>query len=53
MNQKSSSEARKHFPDKVNEAVFAKKRYVITRRGKRLVAIVPIEDLEMIEYIED
>ena len=49
----SSSEARDHFPEIISEAAFAKKRFVITRRGKRLAAIIPIEDLELIEAFED
>ena len=28
-------------------------RVVLTRRGKRLVAVVPIEDVEWLEEIED
>jgi prevent-host-death family protein len=53
MNIMSSSNAREHFPEVVSEVAFAKKRFVVTRRGKRLVAIIPIEDLDMIEAIED
>lgn len=53
MTTMSSSHAREHFPEVVSEAAFAKKRFVVTRRGKRLVAIIPIEDLEMIEALED
>lgn len=53
MTTMSSSEAREHFPEVISEAAFAKKRFVVTRRGKRLAAIIPIEDLEMIEAIED
>lgn len=49
----SSSQAREHFPEVVSEAAFAKKRFVVTRRGKRLAAIIPIEDLDMIEAIEN
>jgi len=49
----SSSDAREHFPEVVSEAAFAKKRFVVTRRGKRLAAIIPIEDLDLIEAIED
>jgi len=53
MTTMSSSHAREHFPEIVSEAAFAKKRFVVTRRGKRLAAIIPIEDLEMIEALED
>ena len=49
----SSSHAREHFPEVVSEAAFGKKRFIVTRRGKKLVAIIPIEDLEIIEALED
>ncbi|MBA3721361.1 MAG: type II toxin-antitoxin system Phd/YefM family antitoxin [Parachlamydiaceae bacterium] len=49
----NSSQAREHFPELVSEAAFAKKRFIITRRGKNLAAVIPIEDLEMIEALED
>ncbi len=53
MTTMSSSHAREHFPEVVSESAFGKKRFVVTRRGKRLVAIIPIEDLELIEALED
>lgn len=53
MSSLNSSQARQHFPELLNEAAYAKKRIVVTRRGKKLAAIVPIEDLETIEAIEN
>lgn len=49
----SSSDAREHFPEIISEAAFGNKRFVVTRRGKRLAAIIPIEDFDMIEALED
>lgn len=49
----SSAEARNHFPDLVSQAAYGKKRTVITRRGKKVAAIIPIEDLERLMTIED
>ena len=49
----SVREARASFATVVNEAAFGKQRFVVTRNGKRAVAIVPVEDLDMIETIED
>lgn len=49
----SVREARATFATVVNEAAFGKERFVVTRNGKRAVAIVPIEDLDTIESIED
>jgi len=49
----SSAEARKSFSELLNNAAYAKRRTIITKSGKPAAAIVPIEDLEMIEKIED
>ncbi|HLH30946.1 MAG TPA: type II toxin-antitoxin system Phd/YefM family antitoxin [Terriglobia bacterium] len=49
----SIREARAAFATVVNEAAFGKERFVVTRNGKRAVAIVPVEDLDTIETIED
>ena len=46
-------EARATFATVVNQAAFGKERFVVTRNGKRAVAIVPVEDLDTIEMIED
>jgi prevent-host-death family protein len=47
------SEARNHLTDIVNEVAYAGKRVILTRKGKKLVAIVPLEDFEAIEALED
>ncbi len=47
------SEAREHFTDVINEVAYAGKRIVLTRKGKEMVAIVPLEDLVTIEHLED
>ncbi len=49
----TSAEARNNFPDLISQANYAKKRTIITRRGKRVAAIIPIEDLERLLAIED
>lgn len=49
----TSSEARKKFSDIINRTAFGKERMVITRRGKDLAAIIPLEDLELLKRIED
>lgn len=45
--------ARKQFADVVNRAAYGKERVVLTRRGKGLAAVVPIEDIEILEKLED
>ena len=49
----NSGEARRNFSELLSKAAYAKKRTVLTRRGKKVAAIVPIEDLEIIEALED
>ena len=45
--------ARDKFAEVLNRAAFGKERVVLTRRGKPLVAVVPIEDVEVLEHLED
>lgn len=49
----STIDARKNFSDLLNRAAYGKERVILTRRGKPLAAIVPIEDIETLEEIED
>ena len=53
MNMISTVKARKNFSDLVNRSAYGKERVVVTRRGKGVVALVPIEDLKLLEAIED
>ena len=49
----SAAKAREEFSDLVSRAAYAKERHVVTRRGKAVAAMVPIEDLELLEELED
>ena len=49
----SFSNARSHLTDIANDVAFRGSRVIITRKGRKLVAIVSIEDLETLEAIED
>ena len=49
----SFSEARSHLADIANEVIYAGKRAILTRKGKKVVAIVSIEDLEALNALED
>jgi len=49
----SAAEARNNFAEVINRASFGKERFVLTQRGKKLVAIIPVEDLELLEELED
>lgn len=45
--------AREHFSEVINRAAYSKERIILTRRGKNLVAVIPLEDLELLEALED
>jgi prevent-host-death family protein len=45
-------QARRSFGDLINRASLQGKRFLLTRRGKRLVAIVSIEDLHKLEQAD-
>ena len=49
----NSTDAREKMADVLNRVAYAKDRVRITRRGKEVAAVVPIEDLELIERLED
>ena len=46
-------DARKDLADILNRAAYAKERVVLTRRGKDVAALVPMDDLEILEALED
>src|SRR3954454_9535553 len=49
----STTDARDRFAAIQNRASYGKERVVLTRRGRPLVAVVPIEDVERLEALED
>ena len=53
MDTIATGKARENFSDLVNRSAYGKERIVLTRRGKSVAAVVPIEDLELLEEIED
>jgi len=46
-------DARKDLAEILNRAAYGKERVVLTRRGKDVAAIVPMDDLAILEAIED
>lgn len=48
-----SSVARDNFADTLNRVSYIKERVVIRRHGRDVAAVVPIEDLQFLEEIED
>ena len=53
MSKYSTAKARKEFSEVINRIAYGKERIILTRRGKPVVAIVPIEDSEFLEELED
>ncbi len=47
------SEARTHLTNIVNEVAYGGERIILTRKGKQLVAIIPLEDLRALEALEN
>ncbi|MBV8709323.1 MAG: type II toxin-antitoxin system Phd/YefM family antitoxin [Acidobacteriaceae bacterium] len=50
-NSVNVSAARGDFAEIINKASYARKRTVISRRGKDVAAVVPIEDLRLLERL--
>lgn len=53
MSERRISEARESFSTTVNRVAFGGERVVLTRHGKRVAAVVPVEDLDLLEELED
>ena len=49
----STVKAREQLSTVINRAAFGKERVVLTRRGKEIVAVVPIEDMRFLEELEN
>jgi prevent-host-death family protein len=49
----SVSEARESFADIVNRVAYRNERVLITRRGKRIAALIPMEQVAFLERMED
>jgi prevent-host-death family protein len=45
----STVDAKETLTDLVNQVFHNKERVILTRRGKEIAALVPIEDLELIQ----
>ena len=46
MLKMSTVEARENFSEMINQAAYGNQRVVLTRRGKPLVAVISLQDLE-------
>lgn len=48
-----ATEARNRFADIVNDVAFRGERVILQRHGKDIAAVVPVEDLALLEALED
>lgn len=51
MKEITTAQARKHMSELLNRAAYGKERFVVTRHGKELVAIVPLEDVTLLDRL--
>lgn len=49
----STVDARDDFSDLINRVAYGKERIILTRRNQQLAAVVPVEDVQLIEELED
>jgi prevent-host-death family protein len=47
----TTAEARKNLADLLNRAAYGGERFVLTRHGKELVAIVPLKDVTLLDRL--
>jgi prevent-host-death family protein len=53
MSNISTKEAREQLSTVISRAAFTKERVILTRHGKAVAAIVPIEDVQLLEHLEN
>ena len=53
MTRIPASEARLQFAEIVNKVAFGGERILLHRHGKDVAAIVPVEDLQLLESLEE
>jgi prevent-host-death family protein len=49
----NTAEAKEEFSELINRVVHNKERIILTRRDKEIAAIVPLEDLHLLQAAED
>ena len=51
MKKVTAAEARKNMAELLNRSAYGKERFVVTRHGKGLVAIVPLEEVTLLDRL--
>jgi prevent-host-death family protein len=46
-------EAKEQFSDLINRVAHSKERIILTRRGKEIAAIIPVDDLKVLQQSQD
>jgi antitoxin (DNA-binding transcriptional repressor) of toxin-antitoxin stability system len=49
----AGNKEREGFADAINRAAFGNERVLLRRRGRAVAAVVPIDDLRLLEALED
>lgn len=53
MTHLPATKAREQFAEIVNRVSYRGERVILERRGKRVAALIPVEDLDLLEALED
>lgn len=53
MKNVTTAEARKNLAELLNRAAYGGERFVVTRHGKELVAIVPLKDATLLDRLRE
>ncbi len=53
MPEVPASQARDNLAELISRAAYGKERIILTRRGKQLAAVVPMEDVRRLEQLQD
>ena len=53
MTRLSASSVREEFSETLNRVAYRGERIILERHGKDVAALVPVEDLELLEELED
>ncbi len=53
MTRLPATKAREQFADVINRVTYRGERVVLERHGKRVAALVPVQDLELLEALEN
>jgi prevent-host-death family protein len=53
MTRLPSGKVRQDFAETVNRVAYGRERIILHRRGRDLAALIPVEDLALLEAVED